>query len=257
MSLAGLVDVYVIRARILPVVLVSVPIALVAFVWTPDVLTNGRGVGIGGVLWLLATLVLAQVGRDAGRRRQSALFDIWGGSPTTKRLRHRGAQNATLLHRRHAQLAVLTGVRLPAPQDEANDPRKADEIYETCVGVLREKTRDRKTFTIVFDENCSYGFRRNLWGLKPVGSFIAAVVLVASAGYVTTTVARTGDVTVSGAIVALGSAVVSIGWLFVTPEWVRLAGEAYAEALLAACERVSGAPALSSTRKTAKIQEGS
>jgi hypothetical protein len=45
---------------------------------------------------------------------------------------------------------------------------------------LRDHTRDRKKFNILFDELVTYGFRRNLLGLKPTSLIMNAVVVAVS-----------------------------------------------------------------------------
>src|SRR3989442_4065228 len=92
-------DAYTLRARILPTLIVGLPIGLAALAWFPKSASwwgpiSGLVVGAGGVA------LLAQVGRDWGKRKQPRLFESWGGEPTTRLLRHRDAPNAVLLQRR-------------------------------------------------------------------------------------------------------------------------------------------------------------
>jgi len=54
----------------------------------------------------------------------------------------------------------------PTEQDELNDKVSADRFYSRCTVVLRDRTRDTERFKLVFEENVTYGFRRNLLGLK-------------------------------------------------------------------------------------------
>ena len=240
----GLLDVYTVRARLLPALIASLPLGLAAFLWIPNFMTTMKALGIGTVVWLLAATVMAQVGRDSGKRREPSLFAQWGGSPTTRLLRHREARNKPLLERRHAQLSALTALRLPSKEEEAQDPGKADEIYETCIVFLRERTRDRKTFPLVFDENCNYGFRRNLWGLKLFAVTLAFVVLWVVAGYITILVQGNGTIPTAAIVVILGNIFFLGSWIFyVTKAWVRLAAESYADRLIGACEVLSGVAA--------------
>ena len=44
---------------------------------------------------------------------------------------------------------------------------------------MRQNTRDIKRFPLLFVENVTYGFRRNLFGLKRIGLGINAIVVVA------------------------------------------------------------------------------
>lgn len=87
---------------------------------------------------------------------------------------------------------------------------------------LRLKTRNTKNFGLLFRENISYGFRRNLLGMRPVGfasSALSVVVAVfgAYAGF-----RLYGHVQKEIGFVALASSVLLMMWLFiVSPGWVR------------------------------------
>jgi len=52
--------------------------------------------------------------------------------------------------------------RPPAPEQEAADPEAADGFYTRAGNWLRENTRSKKKFDILFNENVTYGYRRNL-----------------------------------------------------------------------------------------------
>ena len=97
---------------------------------------------------------------------------------------------------------------------------------------------DRKRFRLVFKENVSYGFRRNLYGLKPIGLIVALTCTVANmvAAY-QSVVSEGGSFSAAGAAALAANVVVVVGWIIVVkPAWVRDAADAYAKALLAACE---------------------
>ncbi len=133
-------------------------------------------------------------------------------------------------HRRLAEL--LPDLKFPSPYEEAADPATADAIYEAAAVYLRENTRDRDRFRLVFEENCNYGFRRNLLGMKPVGVAMAllgvgAVVVILSGrldmeAHVPTTVAACAI-----------NLLLLLAWLFwITPNWVKAAADEYADRLL-------------------------
>ena len=123
-------------------------------------------------------------------------------------------------------------------EEERADPDDADARYETAVRWLLEYTRDRKGFPLVFKENGSYGFRRNLYGLMPIGLTVALVCAVANLIAVyQSTAGGNGAFSAAGATALIVTVVAVVVWLFVVkPAWVRDAGDAYAKALLAACE---------------------
>ena len=156
-----------------------------------------------------------------------------GRVPTTHRLRHRSCEavNPIIRARQHQSLAQVIGFVLPSREQEQEDPVRADSIYETAVDCLRANARSDG---LVFKENVAYGFRRNLWAMKGVGvtlSFLGTLVcLVAFA-----TEFQDADVF---RLAPLGTAALNaclLAWWLVRirPDWVRLAGEAYAERLLA------------------------
>ncbi len=234
-----MLDQYTTRARVVPALLVALPVGVATLAWFPG--------GIAGwsalwalVVWSGGTVLVGQLGRDAGKRKQAYLFEMWGGPPTTRRLRHSGDGNRVTRERLHKKLATLMRRKVPTAGEEAADARAADEAYEGCIEFLKGRTRDRKKFNLVFEENCSYGFRRNLWGLKPIGVALSVAALAATA---VLPIAREGTVStasmqpalVPGAIIL----VILLRWLFVvTPRWVKVPANAYAERLLEAADRL-------------------
>src|SRR6266496_2866271 len=161
-------DPYYRRARLFPGFLVTLPISMLAVVmfttrpawWSAAVVLFGAS----GVSYFGAQLV-----RRAGRRKEPALWASWGGAPTTQLLRFRGASNRVAVRRRHEQLArVFPDMAVPDEAEESRDLQAADEHYETAIKALIERTRDPVRFARVFDENCQYGFRRNLWGCRSI-----------------------------------------------------------------------------------------
>ena len=230
------------------------PLGILLFIWMP-----GDSLPTGGLLGIVSTgggtALLAQIGRDRGRKKQSALWKSWGGSPTIQLLRFRDSPNQVMLARWRAKLTGLWGQVLPTAEEEARDPTAADQQYEAAASFLREATRDTSRFPLVFAENVNYGFRRNLWGLKPYG-FVFAILAAAaswglfllSAGLPTAEPWLDTVVTdPSGAIITrlagsvLNTAAVVLWVFFITSGWVRTAAEAYAQRLLGALDTLDSA----------------
>lgn len=233
-------DAYTFRARLQPALIAAVPIPLAiiaAYPGGPDWWTP---------LWTLlvacgATYLLAELGRDRGKRNEEELFRRWGGKPTTLRLRHRGAANPTLLQRYHTKLMELRAdLLLPDAKSEAEDPRAADERYDSAAAYLRERTRDQTRFPLVFEELCNYGFRRNLWGLKPLGLGAVSFGLALTIG--TLALHLRGHIEIAlPPLLACATLQLLIGFVWIvriTPDWPRPAAVAYADALVAAVERL-------------------
>jgi hypothetical protein len=76
------------------------------------------------------------------------------------------------------------GLLAPTAEDERNSPEVAQAFYDQAYGWLRENTRDKDAFNLLFNENISYGYYRNLLGLKPIGILLNLVSLGAAAAIV-------------------------------------------------------------------------
>lgn len=232
-------DAYVWRARFQPALLVILPGALAGIAWFTGADTWPQALGSILVFAGVPTL-LAELGRDRGKRMEVDLFRAWGGKPTTCALRWRSAENPVILERRHRKLQeLLPDVQLPTLEEEVEDPDRADQVYEACAAFLRERTRDRSQFRLIFAENCSYGFRRNLWGMKPIGVVVSCVGLLTSVLGAVLAKAQGSEVVYVHLIAALGGLGMLIAWAFlITPSWVRTPAESYAARLLGACDQL-------------------
>jgi hypothetical protein len=100
---------------------------------------------------------------------------------------------------------------------------------------------------LLFEELISYGFRRNLYGMKSIGIFLASLCTGIESlslfwGFRTTHQLDTGK-----AVFLALDLFLLFCWLFaITPNWVKRASDSYAERLLAASENlapVTGRPA--------------
>jgi len=242
MAILDITSPYVRRARLQPALIVALPLGLAVISWSQN------GFKALAVLWSLfvwvgGTALMAQIARDRGRRKEAELFQLWGGKPTTRLLRYVGTENAALVNRRHTLLQkALPDLVLPSAQTEAVDPKGADDVYETCVRWLLEQTRDKKKYGHLFDENCNYGFRRNLWGMKPLALAIGLVSLgfgcaiIANHLYSHTQIMPVTWGAIAGIVALLAF---WIGWC--NSSWVKVAADAYAERLLAASETLQTA----------------
>jgi hypothetical protein len=235
-------DTYTRRARLSPVYLLFLPLALpiVALSWAPASWW-GRLVGLALACGL--PLLAAQFGRSAGKRKEPDLYAVWGGPPTTAMLRHRGSSNLVALARRHDLIARAVRIRLPSAAEEEADPENADAAYETAVAALRERTRKADEFPLVFDEVCNYGFRRNLWGHRSLGIVLAAAGALVALGAAAFGAAGVIRVSIPTALaVGILDAAGAVVWArMVTEDWVRQAADAYAERLLSSAELLANA----------------
>ncbi len=230
-GLGQLFDGYSRRARVAPAFITALPVTLLCVVLVPSLANWNR-------LWLLAvaggTLILIdQLVRDKGRAIQPALWHSWGGPPATQALRHNGSTNSILLARQHGKLASLLGVPMPSRRQESRNPQKADEAYETAVRYLISRTRDTNIFRLVYLENCHYGFRRNMLGMRKIGLTVSVTVFLGTAGaaiasFYALVVWKVGFVLVSVVSLFLSA----FWWKAVNSRWVESAAKCYADRLL-------------------------
>jgi hypothetical protein len=246
----GLLDEYDRNARLKPSLLCILPASITiaslgAGFSAAEAILSGLATAAG------FTYVLAQFSRDYGKRREPYLFHSWGGKPTTAKLRHRdGSVNPHTLARYHEAAARLTGKALPTTSEEAANPESADCIYEMVGDSLREKTRDAKKFPLLFKELVSYGFRRNLFGLKSFGVTVACCCIALQVAVAARAEVTHRALAAAPLLMLLANVVLLAGWLFiVSPAWVRVPADAYAERLLAALIVADSAQPSKASRK--------
>lgn len=181
-------DRYILNARVLPMLAVVFPLLLAAYPWVPaETFAKDGWVGMaaklvttGAAATMLAT-ALSFVPRAFGTRLEERLWRSWGGAPATTCLRYAHPeldvrQTAAL----HAKIGKLDPtLHVPSEEEEAADPTAADQCYESMVRTLRVRTWGPKNYPMLFDENVSYGFRRNLLAMRPTG-VVASLIGIAS-----------------------------------------------------------------------------
>jgi hypothetical protein len=171
-------DAYTMRARLVPAVIAGAP----AFAFAAIFVSWGK-LGLPHLIAGTALTVLfaafADVARRRGRAIEPSIIAKLGGLPTTVTLRHRDPTYDTATKAGfHQFIAAKLGQPAPTLQQEAADPEAADAHYVRGVTWLRENTRNVKKFDVLFNENVSYGFRRNLLGLKISGFLLNAFIVI-------------------------------------------------------------------------------
>jgi hypothetical protein len=125
---------------------------------------------------------LASIARSRGKTIEEQLLDKWGGWPTTVMLRHcDDLIDRVTKARYHAALAALCpDITIPSAIDEQNSPSEANEIYRSATKRLIEMRRG-PDYQMLHHENASYGFRRNMLGLKPIALAVAGIAALVTA----------------------------------------------------------------------------
>jgi hypothetical protein len=240
---------YWLVARLYPALLAFGPVLWSALAFFPGLISDlGKGtasaVAVGCIVYLLSSLA-----RYRGKVVEPKLLKEWGGWPTTVLLRHRDNRiDPHTKARYHASLTTLTGVSLPTADQEKAAPADADNAYRSATKKLLELRRG-KEYQMVADENASYGFRRNLFGLKFIVLCVAltSAILTGIVWWATMTV----PITLSGVgnsvraypylpiLFALDLAYAVMITFMVTSHFVRQAADEYALALFRTLDQPS------------------
>jgi hypothetical protein len=175
-------DPYTLRARLSPAIIAAAPaFAAIALLisWTQFSLSNT--IATAGLVALL--FALADIARRRGKKIEPQIFAELGGMPSISMLRHRDTRTFDPASRARyvAFLARKINETAPTEAEEKTDTGAADAFYARCGYWLRENTRNTKKFNILFNENVTYGFRRNLLGLKWSALALNLFVVILSA----------------------------------------------------------------------------
>lgn len=235
-------DRYTCNARVYPSLLVIAPvvvaiiaIAKVEFSWLHS-LWVGAGAA-GGLYWL------GQLARDPGKALEPGLWQRWGGAPSIAILRHSDSRIDPITKARyHVRLGELVPkTNAPTPESEKADPLTADACYAAWSTFLRTGTRDQKRFHLIIDELVSYGYRRNLLGLKPYGLAVNVLACIGCGAFIGSAVHQKHEAC-KVLWLAFGADVfLMLFWLFrVSPAWVRMAADHYAARLIEAVDDLHG-----------------
>ncbi len=255
-------DTYDIVARLCPVMLAALPVTFVAYLvaaqlgWQPwlGVLT-GIAAGYG------LSYLVAQVARDLGYGWQQRWIAREGPLPSVAMLRHRDTRLATPLKARYHHLlqANVPDLKLPTVEEEAAAPDAADGQYDAACAWLRARARRDGNSTLLAKHLRSYGFRRNLLGLRALmlaldgAMATAALALIATARWTSLPLPwpALAEAATGAATVAVVHGAVTV--LVLRTAWARLGAEAYANSLLETCDTLASAE---KQKRTAVLRAG-
>jgi hypothetical protein len=222
---------------VLPIVLVAVAAVSVKLSTVQSISATIAGCG--------GAFLLSQLARDAGKKGEKALFERWGGMPSVAILRHRDSRLDTITKARyHKNLTKLVqGVKAPTAAEEEANPSSSDQTYTAWSTYLRVATRDTKKYPLVFKELVNYGYRRNLWGLRRMGTITSACASGIGGLWLYLQYTRTGSISQE----LLGACMVSLLFLSLwafrfSSDWVRIPADAYAERLVEAIDTIDAKP---------------
>lgn len=228
-------DRYTLRARYYPVVILFFPIIVLGVFYSFQFESYVHALTSLGTVSAF-TYLFSQVGRDQGKKKEKKLWEDWGGIPSVQILRINNSHlDPHTKHRYHQKLQALCPVdTVPNAAMESLDLSSADQIYSAWTRFLIAQTRDTGKYALLFKDNTSYGFRRNLWGLKPYGIGLSVLLLLGN--YVYWAIDKSGlnpiEYPPSFAYSTVGLFFFLVFWIvIVNKNWVKLIAFAYAERL--------------------------
>jgi hypothetical protein len=189
---------------------------------------------------LVLVYALSDWARKAGKDIEPRLYLEMGGNPSvTMMYRSDSAIDNASKDRYRTFLASMVKQPEPTVDIEQNNPAAANGFYELAGTWLRENTRDTKRFSILFSELVSYGFRRNLLGVRWPALALNVIVVLICAGLLRYgwPIDASDGMTPRSIVVLLVAAAHAIFFLFVvTPAYVKAAAKTYARQLILSCE---------------------
>jgi hypothetical protein len=237
-TLKDIFDTYGRKARLQPTLYVILPLVVTLFVWVPSVYNIWGAIVSFGASWGVLTLLTGWT-REKGRTAEKRLYAEWGDKPTTIWLRRNDFNlDDTTKNRYYAFLEKsIDGWITPTTEEERIDPKACDGRYNSAVKWLLEYTRNTTDFPLVFKELISYGFRRNLYGMKKFGVAVCLTTIVVNCSLIYY-INPTGSLLFLNITLIVGSLLSVLVWIFVvTKDWVKDSAHAYARALLASCDK--------------------
>ena len=225
---------YNLKARVYPVILSLIPIIFIGSVYSFHLQSYYQALTSLGITTALYFL-FSQLGRDKGKALEKEMWKKWGGTPTTQILRFSNdIIDKHTKNKYHHKLKELTGIGNELNEEfEKNLPEKADKIYQSWTKFLLSKTRDTKKYSLLFQENINYGFRRNLLGLKGIAILIIVLLMISS--FIYSFIINEYIVTISSELLIseIILVLILIFWLGIVKEnWIKTVAFSYAERLM-------------------------
>lgn len=238
---------YIIRARLFPAVLGVAPaIALLGLNISSEGFAVAQFVSTLalGVLFFTFSNIARRFGKSAERR----LFANNGGFPTNTLLHRSDTKfDKATKDRYRSKLEALCGEKAPSERMELKDPAAADAYYKRAFTWLRENTRKEHGFEILFEENVTYGFWRNLYGIKWPALLLNASVVLICGGLLYWHSFSPSAVQSMVTIAIIGAVHAAFFLVGVTKRSVFEASDQYARQLVLALDRLQATPAVQAT----------
>ncbi|TJY42686.1 hypothetical protein E5161_07495 [Cohnella pontilimi] len=229
------------NTRLFPVLVIISPFYIAAYCLIEElrVLPN---ITAGLIFLVLALSFLTKVVRKIGKEKEKELIASWEGLPTTRHLRHRDTYFDSYTKARYHDFLSknVPNLSMPTKEEEMEDPKKADEIYQSAVKWLITQTRDTNKYSLLFHENINYGGVRNFWALRPFAIPFNVLVLLSTSAYIYSRYElRLDNVPPLYWITIIYSIAITTVLIVVTKHVVHTTAMAYARTLLEVCDELN------------------
>lgn len=228
---------YMWQARVLPAVALMLPAfveinALLGLLAVEIVLSSV----IANIVMTLLIIVVANLCRYYGKKKEIFLFEKWGGAPTTRFLRHSNKEynqyNREMVKSYWGRM--VHDIPIPSEKQEQDDPEQADLAYIAFVNRLRADARSSKMFPLLQAENRNYGMWRNLYGIKKYSIFLCGFFMLCNIALMIFVPSFMSLQTCC--IISAFLFLIALLWIFVVGESrVKQTAESYAERLFETC----------------------
>lgn len=229
LKIPNLMDDYERRARLLPGLIVAIPIALGVASLLGGEITSLKTLSVGILLEAIFAVILSHTSRIAGRFYETKQWALWGGPPTTRWLRPTDTSLSEQQKQQlYSALQELTGLEVKEITKYPADDQRIDSLIEDAIRTARYKLREDTKAKMLTKHNIEYGFARNLAGMRwmwilsctvGVGMCIGSFML----GYKPVLVM----------IIEAIMFTLAFSSLFFLPSYVKQCAERYAESLFA------------------------
>jgi len=231
-------DRYSLNARVYPVLILMLPIIVIGLSYSLEYKNYLQLLSSIGVTAAL-TYLLSNVGRDKGKLQEPNLWKKWGGMPSVQLLGSNNNQIDKLTKSKYInKLINLSPIENITNIEFVNTEYK-NEIFRSWTKYLITRTRDTKKHPLVYKELISYGFRRNLWGLKCISIVLLILTLLGNYSYQAINHGFNNFLhyPIQFFISELILLIILSVWIFlITENWIKTPAFAYAERLLESIE---------------------
>jgi len=229
LQLLNITDRYERKARLLPALIVALPLAIAVGSVVMNMVEWQRALGYGTLFGGVIGVGLSHFARIPGVWLETKLCKKWQGLPT-----HRWLRPADTTHSEKQKslwrkaICTITGISLPTKPGNKSEA-DINILINDAVLQLRHRLRNTSMDSMVNTFNEDYGFARNFAGMRWLWLIFSLIGAGLSYGHLIAFIASVVFVLVSA---------VSI---FTLPGYVRHCANRYAEALLTTAVTVADA----------------